>query len=194
MMSQAASVMNKLTERDSRVEWRKGICGICPAGCWVEVGFANGKLADIRADSSHTLGMICRRAKHAPEIVYSEHRLRHPLKRAGYKGSYDFKRISWEEAYELIARSLLKIKQESGPEAVSIYTGRRAPELSLLQQSERVSFPPSYFLYRLRCIKRSRKDKKDAGEVGAIGWPVILVNDQVMVGFNQSKLEELLSI
>jgi len=131
MISHAGSVINKLKECESRVEWRKGLCGICPAGCWVEVGFANGKLVDIRADSSHTLGMICRRAKHAPEIVYSKHRLRHPLKRAGYKGSYDFKRISWEEAYESIARGLLKIKQESGPEAVSIYTGRGAQELSL---------------------------------------------------------------
>jgi len=123
--------MSRLKEHESRVEWRKGLCGICPAGCWVEVGFANGKLADIRADSSHTLGMICRRAKHAPEIVYSKHRLRHPLKRAGYKGSYDFKRVSWDEAYKLIAKNLLKIKQESGPEAVSIYTGRGAQELSL---------------------------------------------------------------
>ena len=130
-MSHAGSVINKLKKRESRLEWRKGLCGICPAGCWVEVGFANGKLVDIRADSSHTLGMICRRAKHAPEIVYSKHRLRHPLKRVGYKGSYDFKRVSWEEAYELIARSLLRIKQESGPEAVSIYTGRGAQELSL---------------------------------------------------------------
>jgi len=130
-MSQAGSVMSKLKERESRVEWRKGLCGICPAGCWVEVGVANGKLADIRADSSHTLGMICQRAQHAPEIVYSRHRLRHPLKRVGDKGSYDFKRVSWEEAYEIIAGSLLKIKQESGPEAVSIYTGRGAQELSL---------------------------------------------------------------
>ena len=29
---------------------------------------------------------------------------------------------------------------------------------------------------------------------GQLGGPVILVDDQVMVGFNQSKLEELLSI
>jgi cysteine desulfurase NifS len=123
--------MNKLKEHGSRVEWRKGLCGICPTGCWVEVGLDDGKLVDIRADSSHTLGMICRRAKHAPEIVYSKHRLSHPLKRVGYKGSYHFNRISWEEAYELIASSLLKIKQESGPEAVSIYTGRGAQELSL---------------------------------------------------------------
>jgi cysteine desulfurase NifS len=120
-----------LKQRESKVEWRRGLCGICPAGCWVEIGFANGKIVDIRADNSHTLGMICRRGKHAPEIVYSKHRLRYPMKRVGPTGSYDFNRIGWDEAYDLIASNLLKIKKESGPEAVSIYTGRGAQELSL---------------------------------------------------------------
>jgi len=97
----------------------------------VEVGFDKDKLVDIRPDSSHSLGTICRRGKHAPEIVYSDHRIKHPMKRVGPKGSYDFNRISWDEAYELIATNLLKIKKECGPEAVSIYTGRGAQELSL---------------------------------------------------------------
>jgi cysteine desulfurase NifS len=97
----------------------------------VEVGFDKDKLVDIRADSNYTLGMICQRGKHAPEIVYSKHRVKHPMKRVGPKGSYDFNRISWNEAYDLIAANLLKIKKESGPEAVSIYTGRGAQELSL---------------------------------------------------------------
>jgi cysteine desulfurase NifS len=120
-----------LKEYESKVEWRKGLCGICPAGCWVEVGFDKDKLVDIRADSSHALGMTCRRGKHAPEIVYSKHRIKHPMKRAGPKGSYDFSRISWDEAYELITANLVRIKNECGPEAVSIYTGRGAQELSL---------------------------------------------------------------
>ncbi|MGB6873823.1 MAG: glutaredoxin family protein [Dehalococcoidia bacterium] len=42
------------------------------------------------------------------------------------------------------------------------------------------------------------KDKERTKEMmqksGQLGVPVILVDDQVMVGFNQSKLEELLSI
>ena len=122
---------SKLRQRESKVEWRKGLCGICPAGCWVEVGFDKDKLVDIRPDSGHSLGMICQRGKHAPEIVYSENRIKHPMKRVGPKGSYDFSRISWDEAYESIASNLLKIKKESGPEAVSIYTGRGAQELSL---------------------------------------------------------------
>jgi cysteine desulfurase NifS len=113
------------------VRWTKAICGICPAGCWVEVGAQDGRLVDIRQDTGHPLGMICRRGMHAPEIVHSEHRLKYPMKRAGPKGSHEFTRISWDEAYDLIVERLERIKAESGPEAVSIYTGRGAFELSL---------------------------------------------------------------
>jgi cysteine desulfurase NifS len=113
------------------MEWKKGLCGVCPAGCWVEVGLANGTLTDIRADTGHPLGMICRRGQHAPEIVHSDRRLRYPMKRAGPKGTPELERITWDEAYDLIVENLNRIKQESGPEAVSIYTGRGAFEMSL---------------------------------------------------------------
>jgi anaerobic selenocysteine-containing dehydrogenase len=111
--------------------WKSAICGICPAGCWVEVGMCDGRMVDIRPDTGHPLGMICRRGQHAPEIVYSDNRLRHPLRRRGTKGTHEFERISWDEASDLIAERLQAIKAESGPEAVSVYTGRGAFELSL---------------------------------------------------------------
>ena len=91
----------------------------------------NGRLIDIRADEGHPLGMICRRGEHSPEIIYSEHRLRLPLKRVGAKGTFEFEPITWDQAYKVIVKNLNAIKAESGPEAVSIYTGRGAFELSL---------------------------------------------------------------
>ena len=112
-------------------ERRKGICGICPAGCWVVVGVENGRLVSIEADDGHPLGMMCRRGEHAPEIVHSKHRLPYPQRRIGPKGTYEFERITWDEAYDTIVENLSTIKRESGPEAVSIYTGRGAFELSL---------------------------------------------------------------
>ena len=111
------------------VSWKPAICGICPAGCWVEVGLQEGRMVDIRADTGHPLGMICRRGQHAPEIVYSENRLRHPLRRKGPKGTHEFEPVSWDQAYDLIVDRLQAIKAESGPEAVSVYTGRGAFEL-----------------------------------------------------------------
>ena len=43
------------------VEWRKDIRGICPAGCWVELGSDGTKISDFRSDESDALGMICNR-------------------------------------------------------------------------------------------------------------------------------------
>jgi len=123
--------MRVTRHEDEALEWRKGICGICPAGCWVEVGLRDGRLEGIRADAEHPLGMLCRRGEHAPEIVYSEHRLRRPLRRTGPKGTLEFEPIGWDEAYDLVVENLERIKAESGPEAVAIYTGRGAFELSL---------------------------------------------------------------
>lgn len=116
---------------DPELEIRSGICGICPAGCWVKLGLREGKLETIAADEGHPLGMLCRRGKHAPEIVYSPDRISAPLKRVGAKGSHDFEEITWDEAYDLIVENFESIRAESGPQATAIYTGRGAFELSL---------------------------------------------------------------
>jgi len=120
-----------MSKQNGNEHWERGICGICPAGCWVEVRKDDGKIVDIRPEKGHPLGMICRRGEHSPEIIYSEHRLKYPMKRVGPKGTHEFERISWDEAYDLIVENLNRIKAESGPEAVAIYTGRGAFELSL---------------------------------------------------------------
>jgi cysteine desulfurase NifS len=114
-----------------RIEEKPGICGICPAGCWVQVGVQEDRLVSIEAAEGHPLGMICRRGQHAPEIVHSQDRLRHPMRRVGPKGTYDFERISWDEAYDGIVEEMQRIRTEYGPEAMSVYTGRGAFELSL---------------------------------------------------------------
>jgi hypothetical protein len=120
-----------MSEHSNGREWKSGICGICPAGCWVEIDTDEDRLVDIRPDTTHPLGMICRRGQHAPEIVHSEHRLRYPMRRVGPKGTLDFARITWDEAFDIIVKQLEDIKAESGPEATAIYTGRGAFELSL---------------------------------------------------------------
>ena len=128
---------------ESGLETRKGICGICPAGCWVEVKLRDGRLESIAPDTGHPLGMVCRRGQHAAEIVYGDDRLRHPMRRIGSKGTYEFERISWDEAYELIVENLERIRNESGPEATAIYTGRGAFELSLCDMYQPQEAPVS---------------------------------------------------
>lgn len=110
----------------------RGICGICPAGCWVVVSFDHtGRMSSVRADESSPLGAICRLGEHSPEIVYSEHRLRSPLRRTGPKGTFSFEEITWDQAFEIVTERLQTIKAQSGPEAAAIYTGRGSFELAM---------------------------------------------------------------
>ena len=53
------------------------------------------------------------------------------MRRKGEKGDYEFERITWDDAYEIIVENLERIKTESGPEATAIYTGRGSFEQSL---------------------------------------------------------------
>jgi cysteine desulfurase NifS len=108
-----------------------GLCGICPAGCWVRIRLNNGKMQKVEALPEHPLGMICTIGKHSPQIVQDPDRLKYPMRRVGPKGAYDFERISWDEAMDTIAERLQAVKKEFGPEATAIYTGRGSFELSM---------------------------------------------------------------
>lgn len=111
---------------------RRALCGICPAGCWVIVTYDDeGRLAAVRADETSPFGITCKLGVHSPEIVYSENRLRHPLKRTGPKGTYEFERISWDQAFDELVAKLQAIKAQYGPEAAAIYTGRGSFELAM---------------------------------------------------------------
>lgn len=110
---------------------RPGLCGICPSGCWVDVTLEDGRIVEVRPQAGAPDGMFCELGRCSPEIVYSEHRLKYPLRRTGAKGTYNFERISWDEAYETITERLLETRRQHGPEAVCIYTGRGSFELSL---------------------------------------------------------------
>ncbi|MDY6852163.1 MAG: aminotransferase class V-fold PLP-dependent enzyme, partial [Thermodesulfobacteriota bacterium] len=111
---------------------RRALCGVCPAGCWVIVTYdSDNKISSVRADQGSPFGIICKLGEHSREIVYSENRLRHPLRRSGPKGTYEFERITWEQAFQEITGKLKAVKAEYGPEAAAIYTGRGSFELAM---------------------------------------------------------------
>jgi len=90
-----------------------------------------GRIARLRPDEDTPMGILCRLGEHAADIVYSPNRLLHPMRRKGKKGTYDFERISWDDAYDEVAGKLEVQKQAYGPEAAAIYTGVGSFEQSL---------------------------------------------------------------
>ena len=113
------------------LETRNGLCGICPAGCFVTVNLEDDRLVAVEAQAGNPLGMLCRIGRHSPQIVHDPDRLLYPLRRSGPKGSYDFERISWDEAYRTIVDRFNGIKAAYGPEGVAIYTGRGSFDMAL---------------------------------------------------------------
>ena len=110
---------------------KDGLCGICPAGCWIRATLADDRLQSVDPLPGHPMGMLCRIGRHSPEIVHDPDRLLYPQRRVGPKGGYAFERISWDEAMATIAERLQTIKTESGPEATAIYTGRGSFDMAL---------------------------------------------------------------
>ncbi len=60
--------------------WKKGICGICPAGCWVEAGCKDGRLVEI-AELDGNLHPWMLGVQFHPEFLSRPNRP-HPLFRA----------------------------------------------------------------------------------------------------------------
>jgi len=107
------------------------MCGICPAGCGVEVHLLDGRIERLKPLKNHPLGIVCPRGARAREIVYSKDRILHPQRRIGRRGENRFEQIGWDEAYEVIVGGLRRVAAEYGPQAACIYSGRGNFEFGL---------------------------------------------------------------
>jgi anaerobic selenocysteine-containing dehydrogenase len=113
---------------------KHGICGLCfhSPGCGVTVHFdGDGRIERLTPDPEAPMGrVLCPIAQSAKEIIYSDQRITHPMKRVGPKGTFEFEKISWDSAYDLIVEKLQETKDRHGPEAVAIYAGTGTYERS----------------------------------------------------------------
>ena len=108
-----------------------GICGVCPAGCGVNIHLVDGRIDKLTPLKGHPHGIVCPRGLRAKEVIYSPDRLLYPQRRVGERGAGEFERITWDDAYEILVEKLLRIAREHGPEALALYTGRGNFEFGL---------------------------------------------------------------
>ena len=120
----------------------KTLCGICPAGCGLEVLVEDGRVKKIRPDRDHPFGILCPRGAAANEIVHSPDRLLYPVKREGVKGEAKFKRISWDMALDEITTRIKDIVKRFGAESLAFYTGRGGFDQSLLDMTTPGGYDP----------------------------------------------------
>ncbi len=91
----------------------------CPRNCYdtcsiittVEDGVI--KFVTGNPENTYTNGRLCVKGYSYPRRVYSPDRVKYPMRQTA-KGSGKWERISWDEAFEIIAKKILEIKHEYG--------------------------------------------------------------------------------
>src|SRR6516225_4358355 len=89
----------------------KSACRMCHGGCGVLVHMVDGAITRIIGDPDSPLnkGLLCPKGMAGAEIVTHPDRLTHPMKRVGARGDGRWARISWDEAYDILADKLTRI-------------------------------------------------------------------------------------
>ena len=91
----------------------------CPDACGIVATVENGRITKIQGDPDHpvTQGFLCYRTSRFLERQYDPDRLTTPLLRRGD----GFVPVSWDDALDRIAETMLRVKSESGPPAILHY-------------------------------------------------------------------------
>lgn len=92
----------------------------CPDACGIVATVENGRVVKLAGDPDHpvTQGFLCYRTNRFLERQYDPDRLTAPMERQ-VDGSY--RAIGWDAALDRIARTMLRIREESGPAAILNY-------------------------------------------------------------------------
>ncbi len=96
----------------------------CPDACSLAVTVQQRKIVKIDGSRKNpvTDGYICAKVRRFGERVYGADRLLYPAVRSGRKGSGQFKRVTWDEAIDLVASRFEQAKATAGAESILPYS------------------------------------------------------------------------
>lgn len=117
------------TKSDEKVIW--SACTVnCGSRCPLRMHVVDGEIKYVETDNTgddnydglHQV-RACLRGRSMRRRVYNPDRLKYPMKRVGARGEGKFERISWEEAYDIIATNMQRLIKEYGNESIYLNYG-----------------------------------------------------------------------
>ncbi len=103
----------------------------CPRNCYdtcsVVTTVKDGVITYVAGNENNTYtdGKLCVKGYTYPRRIYSPDRIKYPMKQNG-KGTGDWERISWDEAFEIIGKKIIEIQEKHGntlPICLNKYSG-----------------------------------------------------------------------
>ncbi|HHZ1810115.1 TPA: molybdopterin-dependent oxidoreductase, partial [Escherichia coli] len=117
------------TKSGEKVIW--SACTVnCGSRCPLRMHVVDGEIKYVETDNTgddnydglHQV-RACLRGRSMRRRVYNPDRLKYPMKRVGARGEGKFERISWEEAYDIIATNMQRLIKEYGNESIYLNYG-----------------------------------------------------------------------
>lgn len=107
-------------------EIRHRTCPLCEASCGLTLTLREGKITRIAGDEADVLshGFICPKGATLHHLHEDPDRLRRPLVRRGDDPDHArWEEVSWDDAFEEVARRLGSVRATYGNDAVGLYLG-----------------------------------------------------------------------
>jgi len=156
-MDMESKIKGKIACDETGIEIRHSICDICNpfTHCGLDLYVKDGEIIKVEGMLEHknSGGTLCSKGSATRQYVYNPDRIKYPMKRVGEKGSGEFERISWEEAYSIIAEKFNKLKKEEGPERAAFFVGYTKWIRPFVQRLSYAYGSPNYCSESCTCFK-----------------------------------------
>src|SRR3954452_12437030 len=121
-----AKAQNIAAGPDVQLKWSKAPCRFCGTGCGVMVGVKDGKVVATHGDMQAEVnrGLNCVKGYFLSKIMYGADRLTTPLmriKNGAFAKDGEFQPVSWDQAFDEMARQWKRVLKEKGPTAVGMF-------------------------------------------------------------------------
>jgi nitrate reductase NapA len=108
------------------VTWEKAPCRFCGTGCGVLVGISGNRITAVKGDPQSPVnrGLLCVKGYNLLKIHNARDRLTTPFLRVtpkGAEGRPQFRRISWDEALDIMASKIKEAQARYGEASVAMY-------------------------------------------------------------------------
>ncbi len=129
------------------------MCEMCVWRCGLLAKVKDGRVVKLEGNPEHphSKGKLCPRGQAGLMTTYDPDRVLTPLIRVGKRGEGLFRKASWDEALDLVAKNMLAIKQKYGPEAM-VFSSTHNLSQPLFENLLQAFGSPNYGTQRSLCF------------------------------------------
>ncbi len=130
------------------------ICGMCTVRCPIKVDIEDGVVKWIEGNPNDPgmAGRLCAKGSAGLAMLYDYERPQHPMIREGQRGEGKWKKVSWDEALDYIAKKLQTIIKKHGARAIAL-SDRGGPFRDIHRSFLRAIGSPNYFNHDCTCAR-----------------------------------------